>query len=93
MGDGGSQGDTFLSHVVPGRRGVKISAASSAAPDAQVLTAQTEENYNATVFTVNNTFAPAASFFACSTPLAASVQNTSESFACSLGLLTAVHSG
>ena len=51
------------------------------------------QNYNATVFTVNNTFAPAASFFACSTPLAASVQNTSESFACSLGLLTAVHSG
>ena len=34
------------------------------------------------------TFAPAANFFACSTPLAASVQNTSESFACSLGRLT-----
>ncbi len=48
--------------------------------------------YNATGFTVNITLAPAASFFACSTPLAASVQNTSESFACSLGLLTAVHS-
>lgn len=37
---------------------------------------------------VGGTFAPAANFLACSTPLAANVQNTSESFACSLGLFT-----
>ena len=37
------------------------------------------------------TLVPAASFLACSTPLAARVQNTSESLACSLGLLTAFH--
>ena len=35
------------------------------------------------------TLAPAANFLACSTPLAARLQKTSESFACSLGLLTA----
>lgn len=37
------------------------------------------------------TLAPAANFLACSTPLAARLQKTSESFACSRGLLTATY--
>lgn len=48
------------------------------------------ESHNA-LYAWRRTLAPAANFLACSTPLAARLQKTSESLACSLGLLTAPH--